>query len=160
MPSGEVHDVHWKIGWFVAVPAALTVCVITSQMPLRNFSSFFTGTGVLAGYALQRYVNPDADLIGVTKGEGMLINHLGIIGGFIFSYFAFYGYVFRKHHRSIWTHGPLIGTAIRYVYLFWWPFREIYWSTHDLAWLVFIFVGMFVGTSLGDVFHWLDDKIA
>lgn len=157
MPAGAVHDAHWRAGWLIVIPAAAGAVFVTSLLPLREHSSGFVGVGILAGYALQRYISPDADLIGVTTAEGLMINHFGVVGGFIFSYFSFYGYIFRKHHRSVWTHGPVISTAIRYVYMFWWPWREIYLSTWDLAWAVFMLVGAFLGTCIGDTLHWADD---
>ena len=113
--------------------------------------------GILLGYELGAYVDPDWDLMGTSASEGRVVNNLPIIGHFIFGLSSIYGSIFRKYHRSFITHFPGVSTSLRHLLLFGQGYFEIYRSSRDLAWLIMTFIGVFIGNSVSDAIHWYLD---
>lgn len=144
MPEGIHHDRVHLAGWVVILPSALYATTI-----------HFEVTAVLIlSYAMGRYLNPDADIVGMTYADGLAMRHFKIFGNAWVAYWTFYGAVFKNRHRSLWTHFPFISTAIRMVYLFWWLyFIPIVWYDWQL---VLIAVWWF-GLSLSDIGHYVSD---
>lgn len=105
-------------------------------------------------------MTPDWDIMGTTSSEGWMVNEIPVLGHFLFGLSSTYGSWHRKHHRSIQTHFPVISTLPRYLLVFWYPWLEIYRSNLDWAWLIFIFIGMFIGTSISDGIHFVLDFIS
>jgi hypothetical protein len=134
------------------------VAVATSSLPLKVHGNVLIGIGMFLGYELGRYVGPDADIMGTTASEGWMVNELPIVGHFLFGILSTYGSIFRRHHRSFWTHFPFVSTLGRYLLIFWWIWWQLYIATQDWAWLIFIFIGAYIGTSLSDGIHWALDK--
>ena len=129
----------------VVVPSALFV---TLNMPE-------IGIGMLAGYALGTYLDPDADLVGITSAEGRAMRHWKILGKVWVAYWTFYGAMFTGHHRSFWSHFPFVSTAIRLVYLFWWvALLDVEWQ----VWHYLVGIGVWFGLSLADGIHYAADK--
>lgn len=63
-------------------------------------------------------------------------------------------------HRSFWSHGPIVGTALRVLYLGWWQWRPWAWRNHLWQGLhahaeTLLWVGM--GLELGSLNHSLSD---
>ena len=144
MPSGKVHFSHWKKGW--VVEGVLIVLLLSFHHP-------FLALGSLIGYFLGQFITPDADLVGITFGEGRMLRKLPVIGGLFVGYWTIYGAVFRKHHRSFWTHSYIFSTVIRFVYGFWWIGLFRYTET----WFLLSVLGMFIGLCLSDGLHvWAD----
>ena len=114
----------------------------------------------MVGYAYGYYLDPDADLVGISAGEGRAMRHWKVLGVFWVAYWLPYGAMFRAYHRSPWTHWPILSTAIRMVYQFWWV-GLMYW----MGWLVYeqwhmaVAVGFLVGMSLADALHWAADVL-
>lgn len=145
MPSGKVHFNHWKIGW-------IGESVLFVLLSLLNP---YLSIGSIIGYFLGQFITPDADLVGVTYGEGRMLRKLPLIGGLFVAYWTFYGSIFRKMHRSTWTHSYVFSTLIRFIYGFWWiGFFKIIDE-----WFLFGVLGIFVGLCLSDGIHiWADNK--
>lgn len=168
MPSGQVHDALWKYGRVLAIPLAVASALITDSLPLSRGCNYHVGlclsgqtilgAGVVAGYWYGRYITPDEDIVGMTVGEGYLMNQLPIIGNFLVGYWSVYGAFFRKKHRSLWTHGPILSTAIRYLFGFWWM-GFLIWKGWWADWATYLMVGAFIGTCLIDIIHWAADVI-
>jgi len=116
------------------------------------------GIGIFVGYEIGKYVENDWDIMGVTASEGRLVNDIPAMGHILFGISSAYGSYWRRYHRSFWTHFPFVATGVRYLYLFWWIWLEIYRSDLDWSWLIFIFIGSYLGTSLSDALHWALDK--
>lgn len=159
MPSGIIHENLRVRGRVFIFPLAIFVTIFGNHPSLRPFSGVFIGTGIFLGYEWGAFCCPDWDIVGMTRDEGRMINEIPILGHFLVGASTTYGSIFRKHHRSFITHFPFVATGIRYIYMFWWIWYQIYWSRWDLAWLVFLFVGMYIGTSLSDLVHWMADFI-
>lgn len=168
MPDGATHLKLWRGGLTVIPPVVTATWIVGSFLSLRTSCYLETcvpghvsmSLGILLGYLYGAFIDPDMDIVGMTQAEGRLMRKLGIVGGLLVAYWTFYGYLFRKKHRSIWTHGPVLSTVIRYGYQFWLPWIYIYNSTVDLSWLIFIFIGMFIGTTLSDTIHFAADWIS
>lgn len=124
-----------------------------SPLPLRVHGEVLIGLGIFIGYEMGKYMTPDWDIMGTTSSEGWMVNEIPVLGHFLFGLSSTYGSWHRKHHRSIQTHAPVISTFPRYLLVFWYPWLEIYRSNLDWAWLIFIFIGMFIGTSISDSIH-------
>jgi hypothetical protein len=154
MPSGIIHESLRQKGRIIFYPLSIIIPLAVSYLPIRDYGELIIGIGMVFGYEMGRYITPDADIMGTTSSEGFMVNEIPILGHFIFGVLSSYGSIFRKYHRSFWTHFPFVSTAIRYLFLFWWIFYQIYQSKMDLYWAIFLFMGMFVGTSLSDAIHW------
>jgi uncharacterized metal-binding protein len=114
------------------------------------------GIGWLVGYGLGRWIDPDLDQIGITAAEGRMVNEIPILGTLLVGYSSIYGAVFRRHHRSFITHFPVVSTAIRAVYFFWWLYFAIN-VLYDYQ-LLFL-VGVFIGLSIADTIHYVLDMV-
>lgn len=159
MPDGITHERFRQYGRLVVFPLSLFLPMVIPVHGMGILDSTCFGFGMLAGYEMGRYVTPDWDLVGATSSEGWMINEIPVLGHFLFGLSSAYGSIFRRHHRSFITHFPFVSTSIRYLLIFWWIWFEMYKSTRDLSWLVFVFIGMFLGTSMSDGLHWYLDVI-
>lgn len=115
--------------------------------------------GILVGYLMARYVEPDLDLFGITSSEGRMIHDFKILGAFMVAYWVPYGYLFREHHRSFWTHFPLVSGLIRMLYMspptLYLLYRFRLWEW----WMVPFTFGIWIGLSVNDALHFLADLI-
>ncbi len=144
-PAGKVHFHFWKYGWIF--PIVIVIMFFTVKMP------YTVSIGVMLGYLLGAIIDPDLDQIGITRAEGRMLK-IPIIGYLLVAYWTIYGAIFRKHHRSFWTHGFIVSTVIRFIYQFWWIllFKEI----DMVVWP--ILGGMFIGLNASDSIHIWADK--
>lgn len=147
------------MGRWIAFPISILVPIILTPLPLRSNGELLIGVGMFIGYEIGKYMTPDWDIVGMTKDEGRMMNELPIIGSLLVGISTIYGSHWKRHHRSTLTHFPFLSTGIRYLYVFWWIWFEIYRSQIDWAWLIFIFIGAVLGTSMADSIHWYLDKI-
>jgi len=114
----------------------------------------------MVGYVIGNYVTPDNDQITVTRSEGDLLRHFGLIGAIFVAYWFPYAYMARwvGGHRSFLTHFPVISTLVRLVYLLI-PLmiyeREWFRNENFLLGLL----GVWIGLSLSDFLHWILDAI-
>ena len=158
MPSGIRHEELRQRGRLIAFPLSVIVPFFLSPINMRNGGEIIIGAGIFIGYeVIGKYCTPDWDLAGITNDESRMIGKLPILGNILFGISSMYGSFFYRHHRSFWTHFPFVSTSIRYLFLFWWIWYQIYISVLDWYWLIFLFMGMFVGTSFSDAIHWWAD---
>jgi uncharacterized metal-binding protein len=101
------------------------------------------GVGCLLGVIL----SPDLDIDHRTVSE----TSLGpIVGEFIYLYWLFYAK--KIAHRDWKSHMPIVSTAIRILYGFWWLAlidTSLFWQ---LRWV-------WVGLAVSDFFHWVMDML-
>lgn len=162
-PDGQTHLKLWQqFGIFATViflvisPVVqllhnVLVCFGTFCMPISHF--FFVGN--LIGYFTVAYfIDPDADIVGMSSADGRMMNKIPILGVVLVAYWTVYGAIFRRKHRSFWTHSYIFSTFLRFIYGFWWIFpffRELL--------VVYVFSGIFAGLCLSDAVHiWADRK--
>jgi len=157
MPNGKVHEELRKRGRIFVFPLAIITPILLSPIDMRFGGEILIGIGIFTGYEMGKYVTPDWDCITATEDESKMMNELPVIGHFLFGVSSMYGSVFRRRHRKWETHVPVVSTFGRYLLLFWWIWYQIYISTLDWYWLIFIFIGMFIGTSISDFIHWYAD---
>ena len=141
----------------IAFPVSIILPIVISPLSLRFGGEALVGLGVFVGYEIGKYVTPDWDCVTATEDESRMMNELPIIGHFLFGISSTYGSIFRRKHRKWQTHVPVISTSGRYALLFWWIWLQIYQSPLDWYWLIFIFIGGFIGLSMSDAVHWLAD---
>lgn len=125
---------------------------------------------IIAGGLTQLAVNPDLDLQSgsfsfnwIFKAVYFFTRWLGQPGWWIAEVarigWSLYWWPYAKwfSHRSIWSHFPVLSTAIRMLYLFWWfgPIALITWACGASE--LFLF---YVATiMLGDALHWALDVL-
>ena len=124
-----------------------------------SFSDWRIGIGYLAGYSLGRWVDPDLDLMSANSAEGRIINELPLLGHFLYGVSSSYGSFWRRHHRSVWTHYPLISTLIRLVWFLWLPFvlLDAYGINFIGGGWVWFWVSLWLGLSCADAIHLYKD---
>lgn len=159
MPDGITHEKFRVYGRTFVYPASIIISLLLLEVDFRACGNYLIAFGLLIGYEMGRYITPDADIMGTTSSEGWMVSELPIVGHFLFGVLSTYGSIMRKRHRSFLTHFPFISTFIRYIFIFWWIWYEIYRSNLDWAWLIFIFIGAFIGNSVSDGIHWFLDTI-
>ncbi len=156
----------WRQGWRVALPLSFLVYAVVdpfqpawacSQIGCFSGNDFYA-LGVLLGYGYGAFVNPDADQVGVTHAEGLMINKIPILGHVLFGYWSIYGSIFRKRHRSLWTHTPIISTIIRFLYQFAPLFLIIFLNQWNYPIIFQVLFGWLIGQVYSDFLHWREDK--
>ncbi len=150
MPDGTVHRNLYKAGWIIELPQ---LAYLATQSP--TFAA-----GHFCGYVIHSICDNDWDIQGVSVSESTAVNKLPILGYFIFGISSIYGAIFRRFHRSFITHFPGISTIIRLYFLIGWEITLLY--VYEIieyqTWhFVFLF-GLWLGTSQGDLIHYLADK--
>lgn len=168
MSDGRTHHNVWRQGWILALPLSLLVYAFVDLFrPAWNCSwlGCFSGNtvytlGTIFGYAMGRYIDPDLDMMGSTSADGRLVNEIPILGVFLYGHWATYGAIFRRHHRSFWTHCPGVSTAIRIFYQFYPLFVIIWLKDWNYVFIFQIFWGMFFGLTLADFLHFREDKLS
>ena len=149
MPDGGTHHKYYNRGYIVSIP----VGIITSLWEWKF------GLGYVVGYSLGRYVDPDWDLMGTNAGEGRMVNEIPILGHLVFGVSSSYGSIFRKHHRSFWTHFPVVSTLIRLIFITVVPFVFLdSWGINLIGneWYLF-WLGLWAGLSHADAIHYYLD---
>ena len=144
MPSGYVHRRLWRANFPNAALGAALLCQYHG----------LAAVGVLAGYALGNIVEPDLDILDRTRSENDAIKAFGVAAGYVWIAFWLV-YALLIPHRSRLSHGLVVSTAIRLLYLFWWV--PLVWDTGGLLW-VFAF-GVFLGLVISDSVHIIADKL-
>lgn len=104
------------------------------------------------GCFLGLFLDPDLDLVGKTESEKR-VGKIPIFGWFWFLYWFPYGKFLK--HRSFWSHTPLLGTFIRWVYLFAIPFILCYPIFNDQFYTYMAYI--FLGNAVSDILHWIYD---
>lgn len=150
MPGGETHLRFYKMGTMIAIPLSVYIFL---ENPVIGF-------GTLLGYGLGFLCDPDWDIYSASATESRIIKYLPFAGYILYGYTSIFGAIFRKHHRSIWTHGYFLGAIVRLVYLFWW-LGILYYKNiiHFEIWQLYLYIGLFLGLSIADSFHITTDLI-
>ncbi len=151
MPSGDIHYHYYMKGYWVEIPATLSLALVDMQFALGN----------ICGYSAGRYFDPDIDLMGCSACEGRLVNELPVIGHLLFGATSAYGSIFRGHHRSFITHFPVVSTLIRIIFVGFVPFLlcdNLGINLIGNGWHKF-WLGFWAGLSTADFIHfWLDNN--
>jgi len=119
-------------------------------------------TGVLAaaGCVAGVLLSPDLDQESITESESLVYRKGGNVLGHLWrAYWMLYALVLP--HRSVLSHGPLIGTAGRLAYLLapW-----IIWALAggwigDLVFTLYPFWPVALGLAVSDLAHWAMDQV-
>lgn len=150
MPDGNTHYAAFKRGYILSVPVAF-VCGV---------SDVRLGIGYILGYSFGRFCDPDWDLMSANSAEGRMVNDIPILGHILFGISSSYGSFWRRHHRSFWTHFPVVSTLIRLIWVFIIPFAIMDGYGVNLmvnGWHRF-WLGFWAGLSHADAIHFYLDK--
>lgn len=138
-------------GYKISIPASMLLFIYEWK----------AGIGYFVGYSFHRWCDNDLDLMGVSGAEGRMVNELPLIGHLMFGASSAYGSLFRKKHRSFWTHFPVVSTLIRLVFFFTVPFIFLdSWGINLIGggW-VWFWLGFFAGLSHADGVHYTLDLL-
>lgn len=144
MATGKQHDTATRI---CSVPATLATIATTGE--------FWPGVGVFLGFVVTLFVNPDLDIQGRTGNETYLRKQFGCLGVLWQAYW--YPYALIIPHRGFLSHGLIIGTVVRFAYVFWPVYLSVNQGgqvgviVHLLLWWCF------VGMVISDVMHLIMD---
>lgn len=145
-PTGAVHHNFWKTAWFLPLLIATMLFVLVGVWAVP--------VGIILGYAFGYYIDPDLDLMSTTSAEGRMVK-IPILGILLVTYWTPYGAIFRKQHRSFWTHSYIFSTVIRFVYMFWW----LLFFKYTEYWFWMVMLGAFAGLAIADAIHiWADRR--
>jgi uncharacterized metal-binding protein len=159
MPSGRTHDriTLWLLPWIVLISYIITR---NAELTLLCSSGFFF-SGLMFG--------PDLDLYSVQFKRWGILRYLWL------------PYQKLLHHRSFFSHGFIIGTVVRVIYLLLWLFIfsslliailqliigfDLNWQTFTIEQFNLITkkykiqaIAIFLGLELGAMSHYLSDWI-
>ncbi len=150
MPNGNVHNLS-TAALAVTLPAAVLAAGI-----LPAGRALALSAGCLAGLLL----SPDLDIDRGNISYKMVRNSMGCLPGALWKLF-WWPYARLIPHRSLLSHGPLIGTLLRLVYLFAVP--ALLWGLASLAvplpelpiprwsWLPYAMIGLAASDALHSV---------
>jgi uncharacterized metal-binding protein len=156
VPDGKTHFKIWKRWRPIPLAAALILLVV--------FQDYALATGLVVGYALGRYVDPDLDQIGITNAEARTMQDFKILGAVVVAIWLPYAYVMRfvgigrRGHRNFFSHFPGVGTAIRLAYMLALPALVIWYYGLPVGGFVWIaLAGVLIGLTWADALHWFAD---
>lgn len=153
MPSGEVHLRLYKRNSIWILPLLGTGAYIASNdLPFSIMS--------LLGYGLGYYVSPDLDLIGLNSDEGRMMRHFPIVGHLMVAWWFLYAGICQMFggHRSRFSHGYLVGTLFRLLWMFIpivyiWTRLTFVWDVSTEEFILKIFLPLWIGLSAADAIH-------
>ena len=149
MPDGKTHYKMYKMGFALAFPASVISGIAVNPA---------FGLGYISGFFSSRWWDCDQDIMGTSNAEGRMVNELPFIGHLLYGISSVYGSIFREHHRSIWTHGPFISTAIRMIFFFFWlPMLHLFFQIKPPEWELWFALSFYLGICQNDIVHWLAD---
>lgn len=163
MSDGKRHHEVWRQNRIWVLPLSFISYLLLDPLGSYCFPWFcvankvFAAVGVILGYFMGRYIDPDLDQMGATSADGRLVNEIPIIGVFLYGHWSTYGAFFRKHHRSIWTHFPVLSTSIRIIYQFYGLFIILFLKHWWNLPIISVFLGMLIGLSFADLLHYMED---
>lgn len=151
MPNGETHYKFYKVGFITAIPSTIYLTATISPS---------LGIGNIVGYICHRWIDNDWDVYGINEAESRAVNELWLLGYVLYGVSSSYGAMFRRKHRSFLSHFPLISTAIRLIFVFWWlPILYLNGSIDYSFWHIQFYVGFLLGLSQADTYHYFADNI-
>jgi len=160
MPAAREHEQAWKS----ASPLAIVLSVVLAGAGFQKEMPelFGVSLGVLEGYILGRYLDPDMDLIGMTGAKGRALRELSLLGLVWSMFWMPYAWVMQAvgGHRSILTHAPVLSTIVRLMYLYGIMYIIcISFKIYLPAWVYPNLLGIAIGLALSDLVHiFLDFK--
>lgn len=145
MPKGPTHT-RATVGLTVALSIASFAYV-----PRIGPASLAMIPGCLLGIL----VSPDLDVRRGSYSHFLIYKYIGVIPERVWFYFWFLYSRMIPHHRSLWSHGPIIGTLIRVIYIIFLTGGFCLLAQYFvLAPLFWFFVG---GLALSDLLHEIMD---
>ena len=140
MPNGKTHDIIS----FITIPI---IGVITWLITMNLTYTFF----ILSTYVFSSFMfNGDLDIISRPYNRWWVFKIIWVPYQMIFK------------HRSIFTHGIIIGTIVRLIYLGLLPFLYFYFIK-DINFLLLIKPDILIctlfGLELGSTIHTISDKL-
>lgn len=181
MADGVIHNKYLRMGWYVIIPLGLIFYILA--VLLKNKSSFLYCFLLYFNFLLCEIIDPDADQLGLTSSEGRVLRftrkfYLGFFGALFVAYTFIYAYIIGLFggHRSILSHGILIGTIGRMIFynlpffgiLYWfylYGVTEMNWNSNlGIGWHLYLdiwfepyLLTQFVSWFIGDGIHLILD---
>jgi hypothetical protein len=152
MSDGKRHYEVYSWGWALSISVAGLFGFVSGRLE--------TSIGILIGYWLHRWIDPDLDQIAITSAEGRMMREIPVLGSLLVGWTTLYAWVMKLFggHRSPITHFPVIGTLVRMVWLFA-PVSVLIYYFMPLYFGNFIISLLWVGLGLGvgDLLHFIED---
>jgi uncharacterized metal-binding protein len=165
MPDGLAHaSASVVIAW-----SPWMIWMANNIRPILPAVTIETAMAISIGSLAGILISPDLDLEERTYGKGILWRSNGLVGAAWAALWWPYSQIVQ--HRSILSHGPIIGTLLRLAYLvtvpllawailsaaFHWPAAPapepiLWWLQHPGRWFV-------LGLALSDAAHWAMDNL-
>lgn len=149
MASGKAHA---KASWIMSIPAGLATGI--------GLSSVTYGVGAAVGSVLGIALTPDLDQEMTTYFEWKLMKKAGPLA-FVWM-FIWSPYSLLIPHRSFWSHFPIIGTAIRLLYITTPTIIFCLWKGYipnPPQYIIEFLIGIALGLTASDILHWIMDII-
>jgi uncharacterized metal-binding protein len=135
MPNGNTHD---KITLFIT-PILVIIMIMLSLL-------YFDILIIISGFLFSSFMfNGDLDIRSKPYNRWLIFKY----------YWIPYQRIF--HHRSIFTHGIIIGTIIRIIYCI--PILFLIFHFFNVNFFTFQFLLFLCGIEIGNIIHTLSDKI-
>lgn len=188
MADGKTHERILRQFWVIIIPLGFVLFMV-SKVKTDHIYWWYDlqyWLMVYVNFALCEYIDPDLDLLGLTKSEGDVLRtfraiHLGFLGALFISWSFIYAYIALLFggHRSWFSHGIIVGTIGRMIW-FNIPFAMIYWFMVNYSisnwgtppfsdiginyfwaniWLKPYIITQFIAWSIGDGVHLIGDNI-
>lgn len=138
MPTAKVHDKVTLISTPILILVTLYFFGVNLNIILLNISYIFAGL----------MFNGDLDIHSRPYNRWFILKGIWIPYQLLFK------------HRSVWTHGFIIGTLIRIIYLLFIPFlffysKIIYYICNNIELIIYIIIGLELGAMSHSVIDFL-----
>jgi hypothetical protein len=176
MADGITHQRWHDRLWGFSIICGISEALIFMFLPNYN-AVLFIVFYIIFYWLGEKYISPDCDLIGMSNQDGHLIQLkkkniiLGLVGLFFLLWSLIYAWSVPKH-RSIFSHGLIIGTIIRiiwyiliplFVILNWigsfngWVIPNYYFEFYAEYWLNSFLLACFCSLLFSDNVHLILD---
>ncbi len=150
MPSGRIHYRFFKLGYLVQIPTSIYLFTLNPVV----------GIGYFLGYSFHRWMDNDMDLMNAGSADGRMVNEIPILGYFLFGISSIYGAIFRRKHRSLLTHLPVLSSFIRMLFFYWWILLLYYFKVIQFQyWHFELFYSYLWSISIADGIHYFADLV-
>ena len=150
MPNGKRHATATLV---VASCSFLTLALVC-DVP----TAIFTSLGCLAGLVL----SCDLDVQAGSRSNHYVRKFAGIVVAALWKT-IWMPYAWAIPHRSVWSHGPIISTAIRLLYLGFLPAAFWWWAGWPLprleTWMMWAVLGLVAADCTHALLDWCDSKL-